>query len=88
MDDRVGRVARRVAFDAQLKIVNQLQRRRNRTKAQVRSKVEHVFRIMKRQFGFDRVRYRGLAKNTNRIFACFALVNLYLARKRLAPMGA
>src|SRR5271168_4995724 len=68
-------------------IVDQLQRRKNRTKAQVRSKVEHVFRVMKRQFGFDRVRYKGLAKNANRMFACFALVNLYLTRKRLVPLG-
>jgi transposase, IS5 family len=69
-------------------IVDQLQRRKNRTKAQVRSKVEHVFRVMKRQFGFDKVRYKGLAKNANRMFACFALVNLYLTRKRLVPLGA
>jgi len=69
-------------------IIDQLQRRKNRPKAQMRSKVEHVFRVMKRQFGFDRVRYKGLAKNANRMFACFALVNLYLTRKRLAPMGA
>jgi IS5 family transposase len=69
-------------------VVDQLQRQKNRTKAQVRSKVEHVFRIMKRQFGFDRVRYRGLAKNANRMFACFALVNLYITRKRLVPLGA
>jgi transposase, IS5 family len=69
-------------------IVDQLQRRKNRTKAQVRSQVEHVFRVMKRQFGFDRVRYKGLAKNANRMFACFALVNLYLTRKRLAPLRA
>lgn len=68
--------------------VDELQRRKNRTKARVRSKVEHVFRVMKRQFGFDRVRYRGLAKNANRMFACFALVNLYLTRKRLVPLGA
>jgi IS5 family transposase len=69
-------------------VVNQLQRQKNRTKAQVRSRVEHVFRVMKRQFGFDRVRYKGLAKNANRMFTCFALVNLYLTRKRLAPLGA
>jgi len=69
-------------------IVDQLQLRKNRTKAQVRSKVEHVFRVMKRQFGFDRVRYKGLAKNANRMFACLALVNLYLTRKRLVPLGA
>ena len=43
---------------------------------------------MKQQFGFDRVRYRGLEKNSNRMFACFALVNLYIMRKRLAPLGA
>jgi IS5 family transposase len=69
-------------------VVDELQRRKNRTKAQVRSKVEHVFRVMKRQFGFDRVRYRGLAKNANRMFACFALVNLYLTRRRLALLAA
>lgn len=69
-------------------VVDQLQRQKNRTKAKVRSKVEHVFRVMKRQFGFDRVRYRGLAKNGNRMFACFALVNLYITRKRLVPLGA
>jgi IS5 family transposase len=69
-------------------IIDQLQRRKNRTKAQVRSKVEHVFRVMKRQFGFDRVRYKGLARNASRMFACFALVNLYLTRKRLVPLGA
>jgi IS5 family transposase len=47
-----------------------------------------VFRILKRVFGFDKVRYRGIAKNHNRLCACFALVNLYLHRKRLAPLGA
>jgi IS5 family transposase len=67
--------------------VDELQRRKNRVKARVRSKVEHVFRVMKRQFGFDRVRYRGLGKNANRMFACFALVNLYITRKRLVPLG-
>jgi hypothetical protein len=68
-------------------IVDQLQRRKYRTKAQVRSKVEHIFRVMKRQFGFDRVRYRSLAKNVNRFLACLALVNLYLARKRPVPLA-
>ena len=68
--------------------VDELQRKKNRTKSRVRSKVEHVFRVMKRQFGFDRVRYRGLAKNANRMFACFALVNLYLTRKRLVIQRA
>src|SRR5277367_1415733 len=65
--------------------VDALQRSKNRTKSRVRAKVEHVFRVMKRQFGFDRVRYRGLKKNANQMFACFALVNLYIVRKRLVP---
>src|SRR5215471_12369336 len=56
----------------------------NRVKARVRAKVEHPFRILKRIFGFEKVRYRGLKKNHQRLCACFALVNLYLHRKRLA----
>jgi IS5 family transposase len=55
-------------------------RERNRTKSQVRSKVEHVFQIMKLKFGFVKVRYRGLGKNANRLFATCALVNLFTAR--------
>jgi IS5 family transposase len=39
--------------------------------------VEHPFRILKRIFGFDKARYRGIKKNHNRLCACFALVNLY-----------
>jgi IS5 family transposase len=68
--------------------VDELQRRKNTTKSRVRAKVEHVFRVLKRQFGFDRVRYRGLAKNHNRLCACFALVNLYNHRKRLLVQRA
>ena len=68
--------------------VDEEARRKNTTKSKVRAKVEHVFRILKRVFGFDKVRYRGIAKNHNRLCACFALVNLYLHRKRLAPLGA
>ena len=68
--------------------VDQAARRKNTTKSRVRAKVEHPFRILKRIFGFDKVRYRGLAKNHNRLCACFALVNLYLHRKRLASLGA
>jgi transposase, IS5 family len=68
--------------------VDELQRRKNRTKARVRARVEHPFRILKRVFGFDKVRYRGLKKNHNRLCACFALGNLYLHRKRLASLGA
>ncbi len=56
---------------------------KNRTKSRVRSKVEHVFGIMKLKFGFVKVRYRGLKKNANRLFATCVLVNLYMVRKRL-----
>ena len=68
--------------------VDELQRARNRSKSRIRAKVEHPFRIVKRIFGFEKVRYRGLAKNFNRLCACFALGNLYLHRKRLAVLGA
>ena len=68
--------------------VDELQRRKNRTKAKIRAKVEHPFRILKRVFGFVKVRFRGLQKNHQHLCAGFALVNLYLHRKRLAPLGA
>ena len=59
-----------------------------RLKASVRAKVEHPFRVIKRQFGFTKVRYRGLAKNTAQITTLFALSNLWMARKKLmAAMG-
>lgn len=67
--------------------VDELQKKKNRSKSKVRAKVEHVFRILKRVFGFDKVRYRGIAKNHNRLCANFALVNLYMHRKRLAVLG-
>ena len=56
---------------------------RNREKSKVRSKVEHVFQVMKVRFGFVKVRYRGIRKNGNRLFALCTLVNLYIARKKL-----
>ena len=52
----------------------------------VRAVVEHPFRVIKRQFGFVKVRYRGLAKNAKQIETLFALANLWLARKRLLPL--
>lgn len=63
--------------------VDEPERERNRTKSKIRSRVEHVFGVMKLKFGFVKVRYRGLAKNANRLFATCALVNLYLARPKL-----
>jgi len=58
-------------------------RARNRTKSKVRAKVEHPFLVLKRIFGFSKVRYRGLDKNANRLFVACGLVNLYLARRVL-----
>ena len=60
--------------------IDEEERERNRTKSRVRSKVEHVFQIMKLKLGFVKVRYRGLAKNANRLFATCAPVNLFTAR--------
>ncbi len=68
--------------------VDEQARRKNTTKSRVGAKAEHPFRILKRIFSFDKVRYRGLKKNHNRLCACFALVNLYQHRQRLAPLGA
>lgn len=56
---------------------------KNNTKSKVRAKVEHPFLILKRIFGFNKVRYRGLDKNANRLFVAFGLVNLYMARRQL-----
>jgi IS5 family transposase len=61
---------------------------KNTTKARVRSKVEWCFRILKRVFGFTKVRYRGLRKNHEWLCAAFALINLYQNRNRLAPQRA
>ncbi|KAB7768876.1 IS5 family transposase [Xanthomonas maliensis] len=52
-------------------------------KASLRAKVEHPFRVIKRQFGYTKVRYRGLAKNTAQALTLFALSNLWLARRQL-----
>jgi IS5 family transposase len=57
-----------------------------RLKASVRAKVEHPFRVIKRQFGFTKVRYRGLAKNTAQLTTLFALSNLWMARRKLIAM--
>jgi len=69
-------------------VVDELQRRKNRTKAKIRAKVEHPFCILKRVFGFVKVRFRGLKKNHDHLCAAFALVNLYMHRKRLPPLRA
>ncbi len=64
--------------------LSQRQQARNRRFGKVRAKVEHVFRVMKCQFGYRKVRYRGIAKNGAQVSSLLALANLYLARSRLA----
>jgi IS5 family transposase len=60
----------------------------NRRRSAARARVEHTFHVVKRLWGFNKVRYRGLAKNTARLFTTFALANLYLLRRRLlSPQG-
>ena len=58
-------------------------RKIEKAKAQVRAKVEHPFRVIKRQFGYVKTRFRGLAKNTAQLVTLFALSNLWMARKHL-----
>src|SRR5579863_5978900 len=55
----------------------------NRLRSATRARGEHAFHVVKRLWGFTKVRYRGLAKNTARLFTAFALANLYLVRRRL-----
>jgi IS5 family transposase len=64
-----------------MSITNQWARKIESRKSSVRSKVEHVFRIVKRQFGFTKVVYRGIIKNLNRLFALFASANAYMLGK-------
>ena len=64
-------------------VVNEVERARNRIKSQIRSRVEHVFGVIKGIFHFTKVRYRGLEKNAHRLFVTCALANLYLVRRRL-----
>ena len=52
-------------------------------KARIRAKVEYLFRVIKRQFGFMKLRYRGLKKNTAQLVTLFALCNLWMARGKL-----
>ena len=63
--------------------VDEAQRSKNRNKSRVRARVEHVFAVVKRLWGFSKVRYRGLAKNATRSFVALGLANLYLARRAL-----
>ena len=59
----------------------------NRSRSRCRARGEFAFHVVKRLWGFAKVRYRGLHKNTVRVLALFALANLYLVRRRLLPRG-
>jgi IS5 family transposase len=63
--------------------IDEVQKTKNRNKSRVRSKVEHVFGVIKRKFGYVKVRYRGIRKNANQVFTLCALSNLFLLRRRL-----
>ena len=64
-------------------VLYKAKRKIEQTKAQVRAKVEHPFRVIKRQFGYTKVRFRGLLKNTTQLMTLFALANLWMARRHL-----
>ena len=76
----VGRDVHRVDKSRQ---VDQLTDQVERIKASIRAKVEHPFRVIKRQFGQVKARYRGLKKNTAQLNTLFALSNLWMARRSL-----
>jgi hypothetical protein len=56
---------------------------KNSTKSKVRARIEHAIRVIKRVFGFAKVRYRGLSKNLHRLLVACALANLFMARRQL-----
>jgi transposase, IS5 family len=64
-------------------VVDEVERAKNRTKSKVRAKVEHPIGVIKRVFGFAKVRYRGLKKNAHRLIVTCALANLFTARRHL-----
>ena len=55
----------------------------NHRMSSIRARVEHIFRVIKRQFGYTKVRYKGIAKNAAQVFSLIGLTNLYLARRAL-----
>lgn len=76
---------RRVRYQG---VVDPVEWAKNRTKSRVRARVEHVIGVIKRIFGFTKVRYRGLAKDTHRLLVTCALTNLYLVRHQLQSTGS
>jgi IS5 family transposase len=64
-------------------VVNEAERAKNRTKSKVPAKVEQAIGVIKRVFGFTKVRYRGLRKNAHRLVVSCALANLFMVRRHL-----
>ena len=64
-----------------------MRNRAERLKAQVRACGEHAFRVIKRQLGYVKVRYRGLAKNTAQLHTLFAVANIWMVRRQLLAKG-
>ena len=64
-------------------VVEEAEKAKNRRKSKVRARVKHCFGVMKRVFGFTKVHYRGINKNADWLFACCALVNLFMVRRKL-----
>ena len=79
----IWQIAARRSTYQQLSPLYKAKRKIEKAKAQVRAKVEHPFRVIKRQFGYTKVRFRGLAKNTAQLITLFALSNLWMARRHL-----
>ncbi len=91
--DRLREVAPHVTPRIQFKrprggVLSGMQRAANRVRAHHRARVEHPFRVIKGIFGFRKVRYRGLHKNSQRCFVLCALANLYLVRPQLESQAA
>jgi IS5 family transposase len=90
VDNRIKRGARKAGVfwgvalkaSAQHKLT-ETNKRFNRKMSAIRSRVEHVFRVIKRQFGYTKVRYKGLAKNAAQVFTLIGLTNLYLAGRAM-----
>jgi IS5 family transposase len=64
-------------------VVDEVERAKNRAKSKVRARVEHVIGVVKRVFGFAKVRYRGLNKNKHHLLVTCALANLFIVRRHL-----
>ena len=90
---RVGAVARGIRYRVNRRgnhghRLTRHERQLNRLRSATRARGEHAFHVVKCLWGFTKVRYRGLAKNTARLFTAFALANLYMLRRRLLnPQG-